>query len=61
MHGIALNVSTDIEWFELINPCGLTGSRVTSISAEAGRKIPVKDVKKVLVARLAANLGVNLV
>jgi lipoyl(octanoyl) transferase len=35
-HGFALNVSTDLSWFELMNPCGLTGVRMTSVAQERG-------------------------
>jgi lipoyl(octanoyl) transferase len=35
-HGIALNVTTDLADFELIDPCGMPGIAVTSIAAEAG-------------------------
>jgi lipoyl(octanoyl) transferase len=35
-HGIALNVTTDLTDFELIDPCGLTGIEVTSVAREAG-------------------------
>jgi lipoyl(octanoyl) transferase len=37
-HGIALNVTTDLIDFELIDPCGLSGIAVTSIAREAGRE-----------------------
>ena len=39
MHGIALNVDPDLSHFELINPCGMPGAEVTSMSAEAGKKV----------------------
>ena len=35
-HGIALNITTDLADFALIDPCGLPGAQVTSIAAEAG-------------------------
>jgi len=35
-HGIALNVTTDLADFELIDPCGLAQVEVTSIAREAG-------------------------
>ncbi|MBM4277305.1 MAG: lipoyl(octanoyl) transferase LipB [Deltaproteobacteria bacterium] len=39
-HGIALNYATDLKYFELINPCGLKGIRITSIEKIIGEKVP---------------------
>ena len=39
-HGIALNYATDLKYFELINPCGLEGAKMTSIEKILGRNIP---------------------
>jgi lipoate-protein ligase B len=44
-HGLALNVCTDLNRFELIVPCGLPGRPVTSMSQLLGRTIPVEEVK----------------
>lgn len=45
MHGIAINVSTDLRGFGLINPCGFQDKGVTSMKKELGRDIDMKEVK----------------
>lgn len=45
MHGFALNVNTDLNYFNYIVPCGISGKQVTSIEKESGKKIPVEEVK----------------
>jgi lipoate-protein ligase B len=49
LHGIALNVSTELDYDRLINPCGLTDRGITSISREAGREVSIDEVKPLLV------------
>jgi lipoyl(octanoyl) transferase len=44
MHGLALNVASDLSGFQSITPCGLTGVQMTSLSLEAGREIPLAAV-----------------
>jgi lipoyl(octanoyl) transferase len=44
MHGLALNVASDLSGFQNITPCGLTGVQMTSLSLEAGREIPLTAV-----------------
>ena len=45
MHGFAFNVNTDLSYFELINPCGFTDKKATSMQAELGAIVPIKEVK----------------
>ena len=56
MHGFALNVSTDLEWFTRINPCGFTDRGVTSIASETGLRPSMQEVKRTVVRKLAAAL-----
>ena len=56
MHGLALNVNTDLKWFTMINPCGFTDKGVTSISKEVGKVVDLEEVKQLLVANLTTLL-----
>ena len=53
LHGIALNVSTELDYDRLIVPCGLPDRGITSLSAELARKISVEDAKRVMLEELA--------
>ncbi len=44
-HGLALDVCTDLAYFQLINPCGMPGVAVTSIARELGREVSVQEAK----------------
>lgn len=45
MHGFALNVNTDLDYFNYIIPCGINDKQVTSIEKELGIKVPMEEVK----------------
>lgn len=46
MHGFALNVNTDLDYFNHIVPCGIENKQVTSIEKELGRKIDFEEAKE---------------
>ena len=48
MHGFALNVNTDLHYFDGIIPCGIQDKKVTSLKEELGRDISIPDVKEKL-------------
>jgi lipoyl(octanoyl) transferase len=55
MHGLALNVKTDLNYFNLIIPCGLSGRAVTSLEKILGERTPaMSHVKSALIARATA-------
>ena len=48
MHGFALNINTDLEYFRLINPCGFVDKGVTSMEKELGHPFDIQQLKQAL-------------
>jgi len=46
MHGFALNVNTNLGYFDHIIPCGIKGKSVTSLEVELGKKLNLEEVKQ---------------
>jgi lipoyl(octanoyl) transferase len=61
MHGFAFNVTTDLKMFEGIVPCGIEQRWVTSLEAEAGTRLSVKEVASNAAVHLAEVFGRTLV
>ena len=60
MHGFALNVNTDLLYFNHIVPCGIQNKKVTSIKEELGREVSLDAVKEKLKRSFEKVFGVAL-
>ena len=60
MHGWALNVNTDLGYFENIIPCGIKDKQVTSIEKELGASVEFEGVKQILLEKFAEVFDVDL-
>lgn len=60
MHGFALNVNTDLTYFQHINPCGFTDKGVTSLEKELGAKQDFEKVKEIVLDNLLDVFGAKL-
>lgn len=60
MHGFALNVNTDLSYFNHINPCGFVDKGVTSIERELGQKQDMARVKALLLRHMGEVFGCGI-
>ena len=58
MHGFALNVNTNLDYFQHINPCGFIDKGVTSISKEIGKPVEMSVLKTLLSAKIMKNFSI---
>lgn len=61
MHGFALNVNTDLSYFNHIIPCGIQNKKVTSIKDELGKEVDVEEVKEKIKKNFSRVFYVSLV
>jgi lipoyl(octanoyl) transferase len=59
-HGFALNVNTDLSFFEWIVPCGLHGKGVTSLAKLLGRPVKMEEVAERVVEHFGAVFGLEV-
>jgi lipoyl(octanoyl) transferase len=53
MHGLALNVNTDLNYFNNIVPCGIDDKAVTTLQKELGREVDIREVQQKLQHHIA--------
>ena len=56
-HGFALNVSTDLTWFERVTPCGIQEFGVSSLQRELGEEVSRQEVERKIVERFMRRFG----
>ncbi len=61
MHGFALNVNTDLKYFDHIVPCGINDKEVTSLQELTGREIDLNEVKEKIVFHFAEQFNSQII
>jgi len=61
MHGLALNVNTDLNYFNNIVPCGIDDKAVTTLQKELGHEVDINEVQQKLQVHIAKQFGMELI
>ena len=61
MHGFALNINTDLSYFDYIVPCGIKGKKVTSLSKELNKQVDPELVKASLLKYFSEIFEVEII
>jgi len=61
MHGFALNVNTDLSYFNNIIPCGIINKQVTSVEREVGHKVDYAEIKRKLAKNFEKVFNVEII
>lgn len=61
MHGFALNVNTDLTYFDYIIPCGIQGKAVTSLERELKQSVPLNEVKTKILTHFSTLFDAEIV
>ena len=61
MHGFALNVDTDLRYYNYIIPCGIKGKGITSINKEIKKNVSINEVKEKILENLKKTFQANLI
>ncbi|WP_345950562.1 lipoyl(octanoyl) transferase LipB [Mucilaginibacter sp. PAMB04274] len=60
MHGLALNVNANLDYFKNIVPCGIEDKAVASLNQELGRDVDLNEVKKILKQEISVLFGMEI-
>jgi len=59
-HGFAYNVATDLRYFELIVPCGITDRKATSLEKLLGRQVSLEEIRALLAKHVCDVFGLTI-
>ena len=61
MHGLAMNINTDLDYFKNIVPCGIDDKAVTSLQQELGHHVNLKEVQEILTKHISVLFSMEMI